>query len=281
MRELVPGLAAGREPLEHDDLEPFRGCIDCGPEPGGARSDDRHVVKAFRGHRHRCAQAFADRLDGGIAQHAPIAQHDRRLVRTHVELLEQAFHVVRVLEIEVFVRRAVARQKIAKLHGLGRIARADERHGPDVLRDHAHATQYESLHEQLAELRVDRHQLAQPLLRHCDHAKVAARTAADERCPSSHRRRFAGKLTRLKSGDDALAMYIAPHDVDRPFEHDIERHAAVAGLPQPFPVAETFFRAGATQDVELGSSQRRKQLVRTRFGAGSPRRGCFIGRGRQ
>ncbi len=239
-------MPAGRVRFEHQDIEAFRGAIDCRREPRRSRADDDEVSHLCGIDRLVQGEAVGDLLIGGVAEHG-LAAADQvgHLGDGNMEAIEEVLDALVVVEIDEGVREPVSREKFLDAQRAGVVVRADQDDVAESARDQFHAAQDEGLEQDLAHLAVGLDEPHQLFMIEVD--RLAGRIRADlhERgAPRKHvdlSREHAGPA----DGDESFSRRGPSGDLDFAFGDEKQVGNALARFEQHLPLREAADTPGA------------------------------------
>jgi hypothetical protein len=140
-----------------------------------------------------------------IAEHALTVQdHDRRVLRTDAELLEQRFRVSVVLEVQPPGGQPVACREVAQPARVRRVPRANDPQ-PDAQPNKQRATDKVSAQDQVPERRVASHEFAKPVNRYGQHRRLGERHGTVIGGLASQQAQLAKEPARAVHADDPVA----------------------------------------------------------------------------
>ena len=121
-------LAAGCLALDHDRLQPLRGVVDRGRQPGGPAADDHEVVVLGR-RLAGDAEAVVELEDGGALEDAPVLeQRDGQAVVVDAGDLQQLTRLGVALDVQPASGHEIAGEEVAQLVRGAREAMPDQPH---------------------------------------------------------------------------------------------------------------------------------------------------------
>ena len=171
-------MSSWRVRFEHQHIQSFRSGVHRGGKSRWSCAHDDHVAHLRLVDRLVEAQAIGNLLVGRIPQHRfPAADQHRHVGGGDLKPIEQILNVGIVVEIDVGVRMAVARQKFLDAKRPGTMVRADKHDIAEPVRDQFHPAQDEGPHDDLAELAVGLHERQQVFAVEFDHFARLARRA--------------------------------------------------------------------------------------------------------
>lgn len=133
------GLPSGRNGLQYDGGQAFRGCIDGRGKAGRSGADDDQIV-------HPCVidlgihpEAFGNLVIRRVSEHMLGAtDHDRYIFCLHMKAIEQRTDVWIVLDIHVEVGMRIAREKFLQTQRASGMARSEQHDLTLLRRDQTH-----------------------------------------------------------------------------------------------------------------------------------------------
>src|SRR5581483_3765214 len=222
-------LTAGRDRLEHDDVETLRRAVQRRGEACRTAADDDQVVRLLRIERDVQAGAASEIFDGWIAQEAPFAaDHHRRRRRRNVEVAQDPFGLRVGLEVDPGEGDGIPRGEVAQTMRVGGEARPDDSDAGETAVEQQRAAREKRLDDDLAELRELVDGMAQIDRAHLEDLALDGGAGRDQRRAAGQHVDVAGEFLRLVDDDRVRGAAGVLDDLDRAGEHDVEAEAAIA-----------------------------------------------------
>src|SRR6185503_3801642 len=168
-------------------------------------------------------------------------------------------------EVDVFVRVAIARQKLFDAKRARGVNRPDEHDisGPQL--DQLDAAEDEGAHQDLAEVGVGLHEGQQMFAIQFDHFARLGGARAEQGAPARQHGGLAAELPGSKDHDETFGVAGWPHNLDfAALDHE-ERDGLVADLDEHFSALDRPYAAARGDPRDLRWGQHRKYVVVARL----------------
>ena len=220
--------------VERQDGKPFRPCINSGGEACRAGADNGHVIDAARIDWPTPTRCNGQLVFAGIAQQLSAwAQHDRQVTGVDVKAFDQRLGFRIGLGIEPLTRMAVAAEKALQPKHVAVLGAADDHRSARSRLEKPDATQYQSAHDSLPQLRLCNQQCPELVRQDDQGLHRSLRVGVDESWSAGELSEFAHERSGTVRYDRrAAAQLIMLGNIDFPGQDNCQAGAYLADLCQ-------------------------------------------------
>jgi len=162
------------------------------------------------------------------------ADDDRHLIHGDVVALEHRLDAGIGFDVNAMIGNAVAAEKLLQTQRPRRVARSDQNDVASLRLDEPHAPQDEGAHEELTDLCVRLHKLAQGIMFNNDDLACLLDTRAHETARTAQRAHFTSEGSRPVQVHALFASKARPQNLDRPRKYGKHTPLALARLGEYF-----------------------------------------------
>jgi hypothetical protein len=258
--ELDPACPPGRSGFKHQNIEALRGRINARRQAGRPGTDDDEVADSIIVNLLIHTQIGRNFFVAGVFEHdGAAADQHRQVSGLHMEFFQQfAYGSIRV-DVQIYERIAVAREKLLQPLRTGCAGGTEQDHVAGLRGHEQYAPQYISAHEELAQFRIRLKDGAQVWLIDCQDLSAFPNAHADHRTDTAQRTHVSGKAPLGVHDDQRLARRRGLQDLDAARQNH-EHGETITRLGQYLTLVRSALTAVHSQPRDLHRVEVRKHL---------------------